>query len=288
MKKLFAFAAVLHRLVRKKSITGIVFFVIAIGTIAGAFARGKTDGISAASASQKNKLSMNVAQQNMPLVLASTSWTAAFADIAGADNVETIAPATLRHPPEYEVTVSDIQKINKSDFFVYAGFERMMQTLGTAVGNTRMIQIANDNSIATVTSETSKIARLLGTEEEHEKRLASYVKAIKDARLEIEMRGLTNAKILCNRNQRYLALDLGFTDITLFGPGEVTADQIADAKNGEYDILIDNVHNLAGCPLAEVAPNVRYVVWRNFPEKVERNALLHVVQENIAALLKML
>ena len=40
-------------------------------------------------------------------VVASTSWSAAFADIAGADEVESIAPVNLRHPPEYEITVSD-------------------------------------------------------------------------------------------------------------------------------------------------------------------------------------
>ena len=32
-------------------------------------------------------------------VVASTSWSAAFADIAGADEVESIAPVNLRHPP---------------------------------------------------------------------------------------------------------------------------------------------------------------------------------------------
>ena len=36
-------------------------------------------------------------------VVASTSWAAAFADIAGADEVESIAPVNLRHPPEYEL-----------------------------------------------------------------------------------------------------------------------------------------------------------------------------------------
>ncbi len=33
-------------------------------------------------------------------IVASTSWTAAFAFIAGADQVQIIAPASLQHPPE--------------------------------------------------------------------------------------------------------------------------------------------------------------------------------------------
>ena len=156
------------------------------------------------------------ASETKPRVVASTSWTAAFADIAGADSVETIAPANLRHPPEYEVTVSDIQKIAASDFFVYAGFERMMKTLGTSVGTVQMIRIANNNSIATVTSETAKIAEKLGTEKENEARLALYVNAIREAKAEVERRGKSNAKVLCHTHQRYLAADLGFTVAAIF------------------------------------------------------------------------
>jgi len=239
-------------------------------------------------ANEKNGIRSFVrsASETKPRVVASTSWTAAFADIAGADGVETIAPANLRHPPEYEVTVSDIQKIAASDFFVYAGFERMMKTLGNSVGGTQMIRIANDNSIATVTSETAKIAEKLGTENENKARLARYVNAILEAKAEIERKGSANAKVLCHKHQRYLASDLGFTVSATFGPEAVTASQIADAKTGGYDIIIDNVHNPVGSPLAEVAPNAAYVVWRNFPDRVERNALLRVVQENIAALMK--
>ena len=84
-------------------------------------------------------------------VVASTSWAAAFADIAGADEVESIAPVNLRHPPEYEITVSDVQKISESEVFIYAGFERMMKTLGSKVENKgTSIQITLDNSLATV------------------------------------------------------------------------------------------------------------------------------------------
>ena len=85
---------------------------------------------------------------------------------------------------------------------------------------------------------------------------------------------------------RYLAADLGFTVAETFGPEAVTANQIANAKTGGCDIIIDNVHNPVGSPLAEVAPNAAYIVWRNFPDKVERNALLHVIRENIASLMK--
>ncbi len=217
-------------------------------------------------------------------IVASTSWTAAFADLAGIDNVDSIAPASLRHPPEYEVTVSDIEKIHNSSIFIYAGFERMMKTLGDAIGNTQMIKITCDNSIETVKKSTAAISAITGTQSESEKRVSKYIKAIENGASEISKKNLKGAKILCNKNQIYLAKDLGFENITVFGPGPATSEQIADAKNSSYDFIIDNVHNPVGSPLVEVSPSSKYIIWRNFPEEVEKDALLHVVQENISQL----
>lgn len=216
-------------------------------------------------------------------VVASTSWTAAFADLAGVDEVETIAPATLRHPPEYEVTVSDIEKITTSKFFIYAGFERMMKTLGDAVGNTQMIKIHCNNSVDNIKTETAKIASSIGTTEKSKERVERYIKAVEDGKNKVEK--LKGKKVLCNINQIYLAKDLGLEVVATFGPGQVTSEQIANAKNGDYDFIIDNVHNPVGTPLSEVAPNAKYVVWRNFPEIVEKDALTHVIQGNINSLI---
>ena len=219
-------------------------------------------------------------------VIASTSWTAAFADLAGIDNATPIAPATLRHPPEYEITVSDIQKISESDFFIYAGFERMMKTLGKTCGKTQMIQIALNNSLATIEESSQKIAEACGTMEERNKRLAEYKDFLQNARAELKQKGLTKAKVIVNKNQIYLAQDLGLDIIAVFGPGEVTASQIQNAKNSSCDFIIDNVHNPVGSPLAEASPTSKYILWRNFPETTEHNALLHTIQGNVDALRK--
>lgn len=234
-------------------------------------------------------LSGSAQEKTQAKFIASTSWTAAFADLAGVDNVQAIAPANLRHPPEYEITVSDIQKIMQSDFFIYAGFERMMRTLGSSVQKssaqkTKMVQISLNNSIETVRESTRKIAEIAGTQKENEKRLEEYVLFIKNASAELEKNGLKGAKVLVNINQRFLAEDLGFNVSATFGPEPVTSSQILDAKNGNYVFIIDNVHNPVGSPLAEVSPNAKYIVWRNFPEKTERNALLNMIKENVGQL----
>lgn len=215
-------------------------------------------------------------------IVASTSWTAAFADLAGVEDVISIAPASLRHPPEYEVTVSDIETINNASVFIFAGFERMMKTLGDAVGDVTMVKITCDNSIETVKASASTIAEVTGTQAESEKRVAKYISEIEDSAQRIKDAGLANTKVLCNKNQIYLAKDLGFDVVATFGPGPVTSEQIADAESVGYDFIIDNVHNPVGSPLVEVSPNSKYLIWRNFPETIENDALLHVIQANIA------
>lgn len=213
-------------------------------------------------------------------IVASTSWTAAFADLAGLDNVTAIAPSNLRHPPEYEVTVSDIQTISESEIFIFAGFERMMKTLGDSIEGVNMVKITCDNSIETVTAMSQKIAEITGTQNESKKRLAQYVAAIEKGREQVEKAGLKGAKVFCNKNQIYLAKDLGFEIAATFGPGPATSDDIAKAKTSDFAFIIDNIHNPTGAPLAEVS-DAKYIIWRNFPEQVEHNALKKVVEANI-------
>ncbi len=219
-------------------------------------------------------------------VVASTSWTAAFADIAGADEVESVAPVNLRHPPEYEITVSDVQKISDSEVFIYAGFERMMKTLGTKVPNKgTSVQVTLDNSLATVKASSLKIAEALGTEEIQKLRYAEYEKLVKDGLKKCTKKKLNKKKVICNKNQTYLAKELGLDIVAVFGPGPVSSEELLEAKKAGYDLIIDNIHNPTGKPLIEVLPKAKYVEWRNFPEAVEHDALKKVVSDNIDLLL---
>ena len=219
-------------------------------------------------------------------IVASTSWAAAFADIAGADEVESIAPVNLRHPPEYEITVSDVQKISDSEVFIYAGFERMMKTLGDKVPNKGVsVQVVLDNSLATVKESTLKIAQALGTEEIQKVRFAEYEKLVKDGQKKALKKKLNKKKVLCNKNQTYLAKELGLDIAGVFGPGPVSAEELLEAKKAGYDLIIDNIHNPTGKPVTEILPKAKYIEWRNFPTAVEHDALKKVVEENIELLL---
>jgi len=218
--------------------------------------------------------------------IASTPWTAAFADLAGIDGVLSIAPADMQHPPEYEITVSDIQKVTGSTYLLYAGYERMMKTLGDAAGNVTLIKIQTDNSIATVESQAKLIAAYAHTEAECDKRTASYRRTVESGKARAASAGIPSKKVFVHVMQLPLARDLGIPVAGTFGPGPVTAAQLAQAKENGCDIIIDNVHNSVAAPLAEVCPGAKLVEWRNFPETTGRGALERTVQANIDALIK--
>lgn len=216
--------------------------------------------------------------------IASTPWTAAFAELAGIDGVASLAPAELRHPPEYELTVSDIQTVVNAKYIIAAGYERMMKTLADSAGNTEVIYIHTDNSVATVDAQASAIAKVSGTETESERRVASYRAAVEAGADRVAQMGLQNKKVLVHSMQVYLAKDLGLPVDATFGPSPVTAAQIAEAREKGYDIIIDNVHNPVAAPLMEVCPDAKLVVWRNFPDTLGGGALEKVARDNINAL----
>ena len=149
----------------------LVVFALLILSVA-LFAEGTTEKATTSSASRTIS------------VIASTSWTAAFADLGGAQNIEIIAPASLIHPPEYETTVSDVMKTDKADYFIYAGYERMMKSMGDSISktNTDLIQITTDNSIENVTKQAALIASALKSQYYSEDRVYDYIQTVENGK----------------------------------------------------------------------------------------------------------
>ena len=146
----------------------LIFSLLLLSLSLSLFSQGVPEEVAASAASKP------------AAIIASTSWTAAFADLAGLDTVPFIAPANLAHPPEYEITVTDVVKINGADYFLYAGYERMMQTLSNSIkkDEQEMLKVNTNNSIANVKEQAAAIALVMGTEEESIKRVQSYEQVV--------------------------------------------------------------------------------------------------------------
>jgi len=217
--------------------------------------------------------------------LASNTWTAAFAELGGLDNVYNLAPANLVHPPEYELTPSDIQKLSQCHLFIYAGYEVMMKTLGdSTISQEKMVQITTTNDLETVQMMADKIAKIANTEEVSTERVAQYKKVIEEGRAMVKKLGLDTLSVYCNFHQKDIAEDLGLHVQGVFGPGPITPVQIKEVAKNNYDLIIDNIHNPLSSPLAEISPKSKVVSWRNFPEDINPNSLADMESENFKML----
>ena len=217
--------------------------------------------------------------------VASTSWIASYMDLAGIDDVTVIAPSSLRHPPEYELKPSDVATLMDADLFCYGGYEGMMKTIGDNITSPDRIdlKVNTGNSIENIKKETEKIAEVAGTEV----RLDEYIAFIGKAREKVASSPIKDMKVLCHKMQLPLATDLGLDVVGTFGPASPSAEEILSAVNGDYDIIIDNVHNPVASPIAEVT-DAEVVIWRNFPESTGHGALLEMVKGNVENLFAIL
>lgn len=233
--------------------------------------------------------SMCFAKPKTSKYVCSTSWVAAIAELAGVDDVVTIAPVNLKHPPEYEITPMDILNVVKADLIMHAGYEKMVKTMTASaeIDQNKMLKVRTTNTLDNLEKMIIAISEKTGTQKAAATRFNNYKKMILDARKNITQKGLDKIPVYVNVNQAEFARDLGLNVVDTFGGGPLTSAQIAQVAKEKYALVIDNVHNPVADPILEVSPDTKILIWRNFPEKLEKNSLYKVVKSNIDSLLKL-
>ena len=227
------------------------------------------------------------AQQMKPAYVASTSWVAAIAELAGIDDVATIALANLKHPPEYEITPEDIVKVSQAELFMQAGYEAMMKTIANAaeVDKEKIVKVKTTNSLENLENMVQMLSEKAGTKEKADKRFAEYKKLIEWGRAQVAEKGLDKLTVWVHKDQIPLAKDLGLNIAGQFGSAPLTSEQLALAAEKKFDIIIDNLHNSIADPAKTVSPDSAVIVWRNFPDHTGDSALYNLVKANIETLL---
>ncbi len=218
--------------------------------------------------------------------VASTSWVAAIAELAGIDEVTTIAPANLKHPPEYEITADDMVSVINAKLFMHAGYEKMMKTISTAaeLDESKIVKVKTTNTLANLSNMVTMLSEKAGTQEVAASRFGEYKAMIEEARARIAASPNKDIEVFANTNQAEFAKDLGLNVVSTFGSGALTSAQIAEAHDKAYALVIDNVHNPVASPIAEVSPSSIILTWRNFPDYLGNNALYNVIKENLESL----
>ena len=218
------------------------------------------------------------------IVVASTSWTGAIAEAAGADEVRILAPFELKHPPEYDYRPSDIAQLRSARLLVYGGYEPFVKKLAIAAGlpPEKMMVIVTSNDPDNLKKQARLLAEKMGTQ----KREAAWEKALDKALADIQQQAKKNKisqkKVLVQKYQMPFVKWLGFDIIGVFSADELSPNKVMEYARMKPDMVIDNFHNPQGKPIAEIA-KCDYVALINFPTANARS-LIELMMENAAKL----
>jgi hypothetical protein len=222
---------------------------------------------------------------NDDVIIASTSWVAAIAYCAGADNVHILAPVDLRHPPEYELKPSDLSAASKARLIIYAGWEmfakKLAETAGSAGVDVLQIRVSNDP--AGIKAEAKKIAELLGTTGKYEAWAADFDQFTAGVKEEVA-EAYSGKRAVVNSMQTPFISWLGVDIAGEYGPAEPSPALVLDLVNLKPDIVIDNYHNASGRPIAEAA-KAPYAELLNFPGRDGTRTVEDVFRYNARILL---
>jgi zinc transport system substrate-binding protein len=220
-------------------------------------------------------------------ILASTSWTAAYAKAAGVQNIEQLAPSSLEHPSEYELQIGDIEKIKKADFIVYAGYETVISQIRQSlkIDQNKFIKIETSYIESQIRAEVIKIAEKTNTLEKAELSLGSIRQLFSKAKAEIEKNGMKGQPVITHFFQEGFAIEIGLDPVAVFGPAPLESYNLSELAKKDVVLIIDNLHNPIAQPLSEIKKGTRTVELLNFPGLFNTVTIEDVIRYNMMQVL---
>jgi zinc transport system substrate-binding protein len=224
--------------------------------------------------------------KNDYMVVATNSWTAAYAKAAGAKNVVVLAPFEMQHPSEYELRAVDIPLIVNARVIIYAGYETMVKRIqsGMDLKKESLLKIETDYSMATIEKSVMDIAQRLGTEKIALQNLDSIRQIMSEGKSQLDKSGLNSEHVLVNFFQQSIVKEMGFEVAGVFGPAALEAGDIDKLAKKESLVIIDNEHNPVGMPLEKIKSGTIYRLLINFPGMHQTRTLQDVIKYNIKQL----
>jgi len=216
-------------------------------------------------------------------VIATTSWTAAYALAAGATKVSVLAPSEMVHPSEYELRPGDISRLSKANLIVYAGYEVMVDQIksGIKIPEGKMLKISTSYNYAEIEESVLQIAKRLGTEQIAKKNLDEIKQLLLNGRIEVQKRGLNKGKILVHFFQESFARELGINPAMIFGPAPPEPKEILEMAQTKAVLILDNIHNPVGGAAKDILQNADYKLLLNFPGLNKTRTIADVIRYNI-------
>ena len=221
---------------------------------------------------------------NSTIVIATSSWTAAYAEAAGAENVTVLAPFEMEHPSEYELRPGDISRLMNADVIIYAGYEVMTERLkkGLDLPQEKLLLVNTDYNFEKIEKSILDIAARLGTENIARENILEIRRVFDEGRNTVSEKNIAKRPIVAHRFQSSLATELGLVPVMVFGPASPEASAIASVSKIQAPLIIDNIHNPVGQPFKDVSHDARYIQLLNFPGMKGTKTITDVIRYNVA------
>ena len=220
-------------------------------------------------------------------VIATTSWTAAYALAAGATDVSVLAPYELVHPSEYELRPGDIGRLAKTNLIIYAGYEVMVNQIkaGLKIPDEKLVKISTSYNFTEIEESVMIIAKRLGTEQTAKKNLEEIRQLLLSGKTAVHNSGLDQQSVLVHFFQESFAKEMGITPSMIFGPAPPEPKQILGMTHTRAVMIMDNAHNPVGGSVKEILKKSNYILLLNFPGLYQTRTIADVIRYNIDQLI---
>lgn len=223
-----------------------------------------------------------------PTVVASTTWVAAIARLAGAVKVTTIAPPNLQHPPDYEPKASDLLAIRKADYVLVAGYEGFAPQVRKAAGGTApIVTVATTYDPAALAASVKALGARFGTAKVAAANAASIRAALTKVctALRAKVSG-SSAVVVSHVVVADWAACAGLRPAGVFGPAPITPGQVTTLAKADPTVVFES-WNMAGSGEAITgSTGASMVELENFPDG--RLDLVAVARKNASAIARTL
>jgi hypothetical protein len=221
-------------------------------------------------------------------IIVTSSWTAAYAQLAGIDEFKILAPSDIQHPSEYELQIEDIKNLREADLIICGGYEIMMERIrtGLQIDPDKILQIKTDYIEDNIAMSVRAIAELTGSGGQAERNLSTLQELFESSRRKIEDAGLAEIPIVAQFFIGPLAQELELNIAGIFGPRQLEAFDIQELMKLDFELILDNAHNPSARPLAESKKDVPVAYLINFPGKGNTKTLEDVIRYNVEMIIK--
>jgi len=228
-------------------------------------------------------LNQNISAQDKVRVVVTSSWTAAYAQLAGIDDYEMLAPSDMQHPSEYEIQIEDIRKLKNADLIICGGYETMMEKIrtGLQIEPEKILQIQTDYNLKHINNSVRTIANKVKTSEQAEKNLSRLNNLFEESKARIKESGISEVPVISQFFMKALSDELELKVSGIFGPRQLEAFDIQDMMKLDFELILDNAHNPSAQPLVETRKDARIAYLINFPGKGSTESLEDVVRYNV-------